>query len=140
MRRLRAAHRVGRTVMLRLRFDDFARATRSHTIPGCDCEHAHGARRARALLAAAQPLIEERGLTLIGIAFTNLSDDLPRQLALPVTGDDGGALDVTLDGIQDRFGSPAVTRAVLLRAGRISRCRCCPTDAGSRQTAERPWM
>ena len=33
-RRMRAAGRVGRTVVLRLRFDDFTRATRSHTLPG----------------------------------------------------------------------------------------------------------
>ena len=32
MRRMRAAHRVGRTVVLRLRFGDFSRATRSHTL------------------------------------------------------------------------------------------------------------
>ena len=32
-RRLRAAGRVCRTVVLRLRFDDFSRATRSHTLP-----------------------------------------------------------------------------------------------------------
>ena len=31
-RRLRAAERVGRTVVLRLRFDDYTRATRSHTL------------------------------------------------------------------------------------------------------------
>ena len=35
-RRMRAAGRVGRTVMLRLRFDDFTRATRSHTLPQRD--------------------------------------------------------------------------------------------------------
>ena len=32
-RRMRAARRIGRTVVLRLRFDDFSRATRSHTLP-----------------------------------------------------------------------------------------------------------
>ncbi len=32
-RRMRAAGRVGRTVVLRLRFADFSRATRSHTLP-----------------------------------------------------------------------------------------------------------
>src|SRR5207249_11482608 len=32
-RRMRAAGRIGRTVVLRLRFDDFSRATRSHTLP-----------------------------------------------------------------------------------------------------------
>ena len=35
-RRLRKAERVGRTVTLRFRFDDFTRATRSHTIHGAD--------------------------------------------------------------------------------------------------------
>jgi DNA polymerase-4 len=34
-----------------------------------------------------------------------------------VTSDDGSALDVTLDEINDRFGSQAVTRAVLLQRG-----------------------
>ena len=37
-RRMRAAGRVGRTVMLRLRFDDFSRATRSHTMPRATAE------------------------------------------------------------------------------------------------------
>jgi DNA polymerase-4 len=32
-RRMRVAGRTGRTVVLRLRFDDFSRATRSHTLP-----------------------------------------------------------------------------------------------------------
>src|SRR3954471_12576634 len=32
-RRMRGAGRTGRTVVLRLRFDDFTRATRSHTLP-----------------------------------------------------------------------------------------------------------
>ena len=117
MRRVRAAHRVGRTVVLRLRFDDFGRATRSHTIPAATASTRTVLDVARALLAASQPLIDERGLTLIGVAVTNLSDDLPRQLELPVTSDDGSALDVTLDEIKDRFGSQAVTRAVLLQRG-----------------------
>ena len=117
MRRVRAAHRVGRTVVLRLRFDDFGRATRSHTIPLQPRARAPCSTLRAALLAASQPLIDERGLTLIGVAVTNLSDDLPRQLELPVTSDDGSALDVTLDEIKDRFGSQAVTRAVLLQRG-----------------------
>ena len=38
-RRMRTARRAGRTVVLRLRFDDFSRATRSHTLPYADREH-----------------------------------------------------------------------------------------------------
>jgi DNA polymerase-4 len=117
MRRVRAAHRVGRTIILRLRFDDFGRATRSHTIERPTASTRTVLDVARALFTAAQPVIEERGLTLIGVAVTNLSDDLPRQLELPMTSDDGSALDVTLDEIKDRFGSQAVTRAVLLQRG-----------------------
>jgi len=115
MRRVRAARRVGRTVVLRLRFDDYGRATRSHTI----MQPTAGTRTvldvARALLAAAQPVIEERGLTLIGVALTNLTDDLPRQLELAFAAEEADALDATLDEIKDRFGSRAVTRAVLLQ-------------------------
>ena len=39
-RRMRAAGRVGRTVVLRLRFDDFSRATRSHTLHRATAETA----------------------------------------------------------------------------------------------------
>jgi DNA polymerase-4 len=117
MRRVRAAHRVGRTVVLRLRFADFSRATRSHTL-----EHPTASTRtvlsaARDLLAAARPVIEERGLTLIGIAVANLANELPIQLRLPLDPDDAAVLDAALDEIRDRFGTKAVTRAVLLGRG-----------------------
>ena len=65
-------------------------------------------------LAAAQPQIRERGLTMVGIALTNLADDLPFQLELPFDCMDGALLDAALDEIRDRFGTGAVTRAVLL--------------------------
>src|SRR5947208_3305427 len=74
-RRMRAAGRVGRTVMLRLRFDDFSRATRSHTMPRATAESRPLLRTARALLRAAQPEIERRGLTLVGISIANLEHD-----------------------------------------------------------------
>ena len=67
-RRLRAAHRVGRTVVLRLRFDDFSRATRSHTLPFATAHTETILATARALFATAMPLIERQGLTLIGVA------------------------------------------------------------------------
>ena len=83
MRRMRAAHRVGRTVVLRLRFGDFSRATRSHTLSRATARTDAVLEAARALLVAAAPLIRERGLTLIGIAIGNLDGDEGVQLALP---------------------------------------------------------
>jgi DNA polymerase-4 len=113
-RRLRAAHRVGRTVVLRLRFDDFSRATRSCTLrhPTARTESVLSA--ARGLLAEARPLIRRRGLTLIGLTVANLDDELPMQLPLPLADADADLLDAALDEIRTRFGATAVTRAVLL--------------------------
>jgi DNA polymerase-4 len=113
-RRMRAAGRVGRTVVLRLRFDDFSRATRSHTLPRATAETQAILTVARWLLAAALPLIERRGLTLVGVAVSNLDDDGATQLALPLDPRANGALDATLDEVRVRFGSGAITRAVLL--------------------------
>jgi DNA polymerase-4 len=113
-RRLRAGGRVGRTVVLRLRFADFTRATRSHTLPQATAETQAILTAARELLATAAPLIERQGLTLVGIAVSNLENDEAVQLALPFDDWSGGALDAALDEVRERFGSTAVTRAVLL--------------------------
>ena len=113
-RRLRAAHRVCRTVVLRLRFDDFTRATRSHTLPEATADTTPLLAAERALLAAAMPMIRDQGITLIGISFTNLHDDGAIQLALPFDGWHGSSIDATLDTVRDRFGSSAITRGVLL--------------------------
>ncbi len=113
-RRMRAAGRVGRTVVLRLRFADFSRATRSHTLPFATAETRAILATARGLLATAMPTIERRGLTLVGIAVANLEDDRAVQLALPFERRSDAALDAALDELRDRFGPNAVTRAVLL--------------------------
>jgi DNA polymerase-4 len=113
-RRLRSAHRVCRTVVLRLRFDDFTRATRSHTIPEATADTVTLLAAERALLVGALPMIRDQGITLIGISFTNLQDDGAIQLALPFDGWDGSSLDATLDTVRDKFGSKAITRGVLL--------------------------
>jgi DNA polymerase-4 len=115
-RRLRGAGRVGRTVVLRLRFDDFTRVTRSHTLPRATDRTDAVLRTARDLLAGAQPLIHARGLTLVGVAVANLDDDDAVQQVLPFDRRQGagGALDSALDDVLARFGSAAVTRAVLL--------------------------
>ena len=131
MRRMRAAHRVGRTVVLRLRFGDFSRATRSHTLDQATARTDAVLEAAHLLLVTAGPLIAERGVTLIGVSVGNLDDDAAVQLALPFaerrasTHDAPSApdvaresaLDAALDGVRDRFGSAAVTRGVLLRHG-----------------------
>jgi DNA polymerase IV len=113
-RRLRAAHRLCRTVVLRLRFGDYSRATRSHTLPDPTARTQEILDTSRALFATAMPLIRERGLTLIGLSLTNLENEAPLQLPLPFTRRHDAALDAALDVIRDRFGSRAVTRAVLL--------------------------
>ncbi len=113
-RRMRAAGRVGRTVVLRLRFDDFSRATRSHTLPRATAETHMILGTVRELLTTARPLIERQGLTLVGVTVANLDDDRAVQLTLPFDRHSRWALDAALDEIRDRFGTAAVTRAVLL--------------------------
>jgi DNA polymerase-4 len=110
--RLRAAQRVCRTVVLRLRFSDFSRATRSHTLAEATAHTQTILVTARGLLAGAMPMIERQGLTLIGISLSNLESDEAVQLALPL--DRQRALDATLDTVRDRFGSEAITRAALV--------------------------
>jgi DNA polymerase-4 len=113
-RRMRAAGRVGRTVVLRLRFDDFSRATRSHTLRHSTAHTETVLGTAQGLLTTAQPLIERRGLTLVGVTVSNLDDDAEIQLVLPLDPRAGDALDAALDEVRARFGPNAVTRAVLL--------------------------
>lgn len=113
-RRMRAAGGAGRTVVLRLRFEDFSRVSRSHTLPRATHHTATILAAARALLAATQPLVERHGVTLVGLALTNLDGHGAVQLTLPFDRAAGGALDAALDGVRERFGSAAVTRAVLL--------------------------
>ena len=113
-RRLRAARRVCRTVVLRLRFGDFSRATRSHTLPEATSHTTPILATARGLLAAAMPAIEHQGITLVGVSLGSLENDEYVQLALPFESERASALDATLDVVRDRFGSDAITRAVLL--------------------------
>ena len=112
-RRMRGAGRAGRTVVLRLRFDDFTRATRSHTLPWPTSHSATILVTARALLATAMPMIRRQGITLVGVAVANLDDSGVIQLTLPFERHNGD-LDAALDQVRERFGTDAVTRAVLL--------------------------
>ncbi|HEY8237198.1 MAG TPA: DNA polymerase IV [Gaiellaceae bacterium] len=116
-RRMRAAGRVGRTVVLRLRFADFSRATRSHTLPHATANTETILITARGLLAIAAPMIERQGITLVGVAVSNLADGGAFQLALAIDRHSSDALDAAIDEVRQRFGSTAVTRAVLLGRG-----------------------
>jgi DNA polymerase-4 len=113
-RRMRAAGRVGRTVVLRLRFDDFSRATRSFTLKEATAETQAVFDASRGLLATAAPTIARRGLTLVGLAVSNLENGCPRQLSLPIDRPDRQALDAAVDEIRDLYGLAAITRATLL--------------------------
>ena len=118
--RMRVAGRVGRTVVLRLRFDDFSRATRSETLLRPTANTHAILTAAKDLLAVATPMIERRGITLVGVAVSNLGDGRAIQLALPLDSPYSDELDAALDEVRLRFGSTAVTRAVLIgRAGGV---------------------
>ena len=115
-RRLRTGERLCSTVVLRLRFGDWARVTRSHTLarPTDNTETLLAA--LRVLLDAALPMIRDRGITLIGVSLTGLDGAESLQLELPFARpvDPPRALDAALDEIRTRYGTDAITRAVLL--------------------------
>jgi DNA polymerase-4 len=113
--RLRSGCRVCRTVTLRMRFDDFSRATRSHTLPWPTSDTALLLTGLRRLLADATPLIESQGLTLIGVTLGNLDPVGAVQLELPFGAPGGvGVLDGAVDAVRAKFGSAALTRGVLI--------------------------
>jgi DNA polymerase-4 len=110
-RRMRGANRAGRTVTLRLRFNDFSRATRSRSMLKASMQTSTILATARGLLDDARPLIATRGLTLVGIAVSNLDSDGYVQLELPFA-EDTSPLDAALDAVREKFGGSSVTRAV----------------------------
>ena len=112
--RMRVAGRVGRTVVLRLRFDDFSRASRSHTLAYATANTEAILVTARGLLAGALQMIEHRGITLVGISVTSLEDGRVVQLALPLDRHASDALDAAVDEVRARFGTSSISRAVLL--------------------------
>ncbi|GAA1062202.1 DNA polymerase IV [Agromyces bracchium] len=113
-RRLRDGDRGCRTVVLRLRYGDFAKATRSRTLRSATDRTAVLLAIARELLAAAMPEIAERGITLIGVSFSHLARGDRLQPELPIDWEDGARLDTVLDAVRDRFGAASVARAAQL--------------------------
>lgn len=116
-RRMRNADRIGRTVTLRFRFDDFTRATRASSLPQATSATAPLLATARALLVAAWPMIDHKGLTLLGLSVGNLAniDDAGGvQMALAFDRVESESLDTALDAVRDRFGSASLTRAATI--------------------------
>ncbi|CAN5228795.1 DNA polymerase IV [soil metagenome] len=114
-RRMRAAGRTGRTVKLRLRFDEFGRATRCHTMARATAATEPILAAARELVAGSAPLCAERGLTLVGFAVSNIDRDGAQQLELPFgTEPELLAVDSAMDQIRQRFGNSSLTRGVLV--------------------------
>ena len=108
-RRLRQGDRLGRTVVLRFRFDDFTRATRSYTFPEATNDSALILEGCQRLLHEMEGRIRKDGITLIGLSVANLCDANAIQLALPFA--DGSSLDAALDDLRDKFGGDAIGRA-----------------------------
>jgi DNA polymerase-4 len=114
-RRMRASGRTGRTAVLRLRFDDYSRATRSHTMARATSSTDEILSVARGLITDAGPLIAERGLTLVGFAVSNVDNGGSEQLELPFDGaPDTAAVDCAVDLVRQRFGNACLTRGVLV--------------------------
>ena len=112
-RRLRTGGRRCRTVVLRMRFDDFTRATRSHTMLEATVSDA-GDPRDRAGPARGIDADDRTAwsLTLIGVSLTNLTPGAWVQLALPFA--QRADLDAALDAVRERYGSAAITRGALV--------------------------
>jgi DNA polymerase-4 len=120
-RRMRKSGRAGRTVTLRMRFDDFTRASRSRTLPYATAAQRTVHLAAADLLEEAMPTIRRRGLTLVGITIGNLDGRaMGVQLELPLGRGWTPALDAAIDELRERFGSDAVTRAALLGRRHLS--------------------
>ncbi|KQZ24253.1 DNA polymerase IV [Microbacterium sp. Root553] len=113
-RRLRDGERVCRTVVLRLRFGDYTKATRSRTVGTPTDRTAILLTTARRLLAAAQPEITDRGITLLGISLSQLDSAKRVQPELPIDWGDEQRLDGVLDTLRERFGAASVSRAAQL--------------------------
>jgi DNA polymerase-4 len=116
-RRMRESGRVGRTVVLRVRFADFSRASRAHTVGQPTAETGTVLRVARRLLGGLEPELAARGCTLVGLSVATLADGDAVQLVLPFARRSPTDLDDALDDVRRRFGTASVTRGVLLRHG-----------------------
>lgn len=122
--RLRKNNRAGRTLTVRVRYDDMTRASRAITLPAAVASTAALHHAGLPLLADAQGTAG-RTLTLVGIAVSKLEVGGPLQLELPFDEGDstragskiGAAhllVDRKVDLARERFGRDSVGRASVL--------------------------
>ena len=114
-RELRKENLRGRTVTIKLKFNDFRQITRSRTLPEPTNADAVIFETARRLLDA-EPL--PRPLRLIGVGVSHFGPPPPRQFDLLTPPDaqdteQAGKIDAALDRIRDKFGRTAIVRGRL---------------------------
>ena len=99
--------------MLRLRFDDFTRASRSRTLARATAATDSILFVARALLRARAPLVERRGVTLVGITISGSSATAGSSRCRS-TATTPARSTRRSTSVRERFGTSAITRATLL--------------------------
>jgi DNA polymerase-4 len=126
--RLRAKHRAGRTITVRVRFADFDSITRSTTLRAPVASSGALYAVATELLRRGLEVAEGRGVRLLGISVSGIQVDPHVQLELPLgfaeaadVARAGSArdrerteLDTSIDQLRERFGKDAVANASVL--------------------------
>jgi DNA polymerase-4 len=128
--RLRAKHRAGRTVTVRVRFTGMRSVTRSLTLPGPIAATLTLAEVAEQLAQQAIDDQHEAGIevTLLAVSVSNLAAQYAVQLELPMPPDDPRrpgsatgaarwAVDRSVDAVRTRFGRGAVGYLPVTLAG-----------------------
>jgi DNA polymerase-4 len=112
-RRLRQAGQVGRTVTIKVRFDDFRTVNRSRTLPVATDVTREILDTAAALFAVLAP---REPIRLVGVRVENLAavGDAPRQLAMDEPERGWREAERAADAVTARFGAAAVRPATLL--------------------------
>jgi DNA polymerase-4 len=70
---------------------------------------------ATGILDAAWPLVETKGISLLGLSVGNLADHDAVQLVLPFERREAECLDAVVDAVRERFGRTALQRATTMR-------------------------
>lgn len=116
-RRLRRKQLAGRTVQLKVKYNDFQQITRSETLPQASADHCEIYRCVLRLLEKTQA--GSRPIRLLGVSLANIvcTDHLPAQLDLfhnQENRERRRQLNQAIDAIDTRFGALAVRPATLL--------------------------
>lgn len=114
-RRLRRYGKTGRTVTLKVTYQDFTHITRSQTLKTPTDDHRRIYQAARELLAKTEA--GRRPIRLLGLYLSQLVHPGTGQLSLfdpPPSGDKSRRLHQALDRIEERFGEKAIRPGTLI--------------------------